>query len=149
MIVAPGYCIWYTLVARGCMKVAKTIIFDLDGTLTDSAEGIINSVRLVMNHFNIPIPGMDVLRTFVGPPLHDMFVKHGVPEDRIDEAIAIFRSRYTTIGKYENTPYPGVYELLKGLKAQDCKLYVATSSHGNFVFFPHYHCKRPRPKCFC
>ena len=107
--------------------MAKTIIFDLDGTLTDSAEGIINSVKLVMNHFAIPVPGMDVLRTFVGPPLHDMFVKHGVPEERVEEAITVFRSRYTTIGKYENAPYPGVFELLNALKAQGYALYVATS----------------------
>ena len=107
--------------------MAKTIIFDLDGTLTDSAEGITNSVKLVMSHFNIPIPGMDVLRTFVGPPLHDMFVKHGVPEDRVEEAISVFRSRYTTIGKYENTPYPGVFDLLQKLKSHRYTLYVATS----------------------
>lgn len=107
--------------------MAKTIIFDLDGTLTDSAEGITNSVKLVMSHFNIPIPSMDVLRTFVGPPLHDMFVKHGIPEDRVEEAITVFRSRYTTIGKYENTPYPGVFELLQALKSLGHTLYVATS----------------------
>lgn len=105
----------------------KTIIFDLDGTLTDSAEGIINSVRLVMDHFGIPIPGMDVLRTFVGPPLHDMFVKHGIPKDKVDEAIRIFRGRYTTIGKFENTPYPGIRDLLQMLKEYGYRLYVATS----------------------
>lgn len=105
----------------------KTIIFDLDGTLTDSAEGIINSVRLVLNHFGIPVPCMDVLQTFVGPPLHDMFVKHGVPEDQVDEAIRIFRGRYVTIGKFENTPYPGIREMLQALKAQGHTLYVATS----------------------
>ena len=107
--------------------MAKTIIFDLDGTLTDSAEGITNSVKLVMSHFDIPIPGMDVLRTFVGPPLHDMFIKHGVPEDRVEEAISVFRSRYLTIGKFENKPYPGVYELLQTLKEHGHTLYVATS----------------------
>ena len=105
----------------------KTIIFDLDGTLTDSAEGIINSVRLVMEHFGIPVPGMDVLHTFVGPPLHDMFVKHGVPEDKIEEAIQVFRGRYVTIGKYENTPYPGIREMLQALKDCDHTLCVATS----------------------
>ena len=107
--------------------MAKTIIFDLDGTLTDSAEGITNSVKLVMNHFNIPVPGMDILRTFVGPPLHGMFVKHGLPEDRIDEAIEIFRGRYVSIGKYENKPYPGIYELLQTLKDHGHTLFVATS----------------------
>ena len=105
----------------------KTIIFDLDGTLTDSAEGITNSVKLVMEHFGIPVPGMDVLRTFVGPPLHDMFIKHGVPEDRVEEAIQVFRSRYLTIGKFENKPYPGIPEMLQALKDDGHTLYVATS----------------------
>ena len=105
----------------------KTIIFDLDGTLTDSAEGITNSVKLVMNHFGIPVPDMDVLRTFVGPPLHDMFIKHGVPEDRVEEAIGVFRSRYLTVGKFENKPYPGVPEMLQSLKSKSYILYVATS----------------------
>ena len=105
----------------------KTIIFDLDGTLTDSAEGITNSVRLVMEHFGIPVPGMDILRTFVGPPLHDMFVKHGIPEDRVEEGIQVFRSRYLTVGKFENKPYPGISEMLQVLKDQGHTLYVATS----------------------
>ena len=105
----------------------ETIIFDLDGTLTDSAEGITNSVKLVMEHFGLPVPGMDVLRTFVGPPLHGMFVQYGVPEDRVEEAIQVFRSRYLTIGKYENKPYPGVPEMLQALKDAGHTLYVATS----------------------
>ena len=84
-----------------------------------------------MNQFNIPIPGMDVLHTFVGPPLHDMFVRHGVPEDKVDEAIRIFRERYTTIGKFENTPYPGIHELLEALKSRGYSLYVATSKPEN------------------
>ena len=128
--------------------MGKTIVFDLDGTLTDSAEGITNSVKLVMTHFNIPIPEMDVLRTFVGPPLHDMFVKHGVPEDRVEEAIAVFRSRYTTIGKYENYPYPGVFELLQKLKDLGYTLYVATSKPepqakdilAHFALAPYFDC---------
>lgn len=105
----------------------ETIIFDLDGTLTDSAEGITNSVKLVMEHFGIPVPGMDVLRTFVGPPLHGMFVKYGIPENRVEEAIQVFRSRYLTIGKFENKPYPGVPEMLQALKDAGHTLYVATS----------------------
>lgn len=107
--------------------MAKTIIFDLDGTLTDSAEGITNSVRLVMTHFGIPIPSQEVLNKFVGPPLHNMFVKYGIPEDRIDEAIQVFRGRYTTIGKFENHPYPGIPELLRTLQDAGYTLYVATS----------------------
>ena len=93
----------------------KAILFDLDGTLTDSGEGIINCAILALEHFGCPIPSRDEMRVFVGPPLHDSFIKHGVPADKADEAVAVYRSRYIPIGKYENTPYPGIRELLEGL----------------------------------
>lgn len=105
----------------------KAILFDLDGTLTDSGEGIINCATLALSHYGLPIPTREEMRVFVGPPLHDTFRRFGVPEDKINEAIQIFRSRYTTIGKFENKPYPGISELLSSLQAQGHKLYVATS----------------------
>jgi len=105
----------------------KTILFDLDGTLTDSGEGIINCAILALEHFGCPIPSRDAMRAFVGPPLHESFVKHGVPADKAEEAVAIYRSRYIPIGKYENIPYPGIRELLNNLKQEGHTLYVATS----------------------
>lgn len=105
----------------------KTILFDLDGTLTDSGEGIINCAILALEHFGLPIPSREEMRVFVGPPLHESFINHGVPADQADEAIRIYRSRYIPIGKFENTPYPGIRELLEALKAAGHKLFVATS----------------------
>lgn len=105
----------------------KSILFDLDGTLTDSGEGIINCAILALEHFGCPIPSREALRVFVGPPLHESFVRHGVPEDKAEEAVAIYRSRYIPIGKYENTPYPGIREMLERLCHEGHKLYVATS----------------------
>lgn len=105
----------------------KAILFDLDGTLTDSGEGIINCAILALEHFGLPIPSREKLRIFVGPPLNETFLAHGVPADQIEEAIAVYRSRYVPIGKFENTPYPGVRELLETLKTQGHSLYVATS----------------------
>ena len=72
----------------------KVILFDLDGTLTDSGEGITNCARLALEHFGIQSGS---LRHFVGPPLRESFLKAGVPEDKVEEAITIYRSRYNTI----------------------------------------------------
>ena len=105
----------------------KTILFDLDGTLTDSGEGIINCVIYALERFGLPIPARESLRYFVGPPLHESFVKQGVPEERAEEAVAVYRERYIPIGKFENTPYPGIRELLEALKAEGYTLFVATS----------------------
>lgn len=107
--------------------VQKTILFDLDGTLTDSGEGIINCAILALQHFGLPIPSREEMRVFVGPPLQESFIRHGVPADRTEEAVRIYRSRYIPIGKFENTPYPGIREMLEALKADGHKLYVATS----------------------
>lgn len=105
----------------------KAIFFDLDGTLTDSGEGIINCAILALEHFGLPIPSREAMRIFVGPPLDQSFINHGVPAEKADEAIRVYRSRYTTVGKFENFPYPGIRELLEALKAQGHRLFVATS----------------------
>lgn len=105
----------------------KAILFDLDGTLTDSGEGIMKCAKLALNHYDIEVADMSALRVFVGPPLEDTFVKFGVPQEETAEAVRIFRSRYLTVGKFENFPYPGIPELLQKLKNRGFKLYVATS----------------------
>lgn len=105
----------------------KSILFDLDGTLTDSGEGIINCVILALNHFHLPVPDREALRVFVGPPLHKTFLDFGVLPEQVEEAVRVFRSRYTTVGKFENFPYPGIPELLATLQQHGHKLYVATS----------------------
>ena len=105
----------------------KAIFFDLDGTLTDSGEGIINCAALALEHFGLPVPSREEMRVFVGPPLDQTFIKFGVPAHKTDEAIDVFRSRYIPIGKFENHPYPGIHEALKILKAQGHRLFVATS----------------------
>lgn len=105
----------------------KAIFFDLDGTLTDSGEGIMNCATLGLQHFGLPVPSREEMRVFVGPPLDQTFIRFGVPADKTDEAIAVFRSRYRTVGKFENFPYPGIREALQTLKAQGHRLFVATS----------------------
>ena len=105
----------------------KAILFDLDGTLTDSGEGILNCAAVTLEHFGLPVPNREEMRVFVGPPLRDTFFRFGVPFDRLDEAVSVYRKRYVPIGMFENHPYDGIEELLKKLNAQGHRLYVATS----------------------
>jgi len=105
----------------------KAIFFDLDGTLTDSGEGIMNCAELALRHFGLPVPSREEMRVFVGPPLDQTFIKFGVPEGKTDEAIEVYRTRYVPIGKFENFPYPGIHEALQTLKEQGHRLFVATS----------------------
>lgn len=105
----------------------RTILFDLDGTLTDSGEGIINCAWLALKHFGLPLPDKDTMRVFVGPPLRDSFLRFGVPEEDVETAIEIYRSRYVPTGMFENTPYPGIKSMLAALKEKGHKLFVATS----------------------
>jgi len=107
--------------------MSRCIIFDLDGTLTDSGEGIINCAALALRHFGLPVPDRQTMGAFVGPPLRQTFVKFGVPEEKAEEAVAVYRSRYTTVGKYENTPYEGIRQVLEELQRRGYLLYVATA----------------------
>lgn len=105
----------------------KSLFFDLDGTLTDSSEGITKCAQLALRHFGIPAEELSALRVFIGPPLRESFPKFGVPEAQVEEAVEVFRSRYNVVGKFENRPYDGIRELLEALKQEGYRLFVATS----------------------
>lgn len=105
----------------------NSLFFDLDGTLTDSSEGITKCAQLALRHFGISAEDRSALRVFIGPPLRDSFPKFGVPEDQVEEAVSVFRSRYNTVGKFENRPYDGIQPLLERLREDGYRLFVATS----------------------
>ncbi len=105
----------------------KNILFDLDGTLSDSAEGIINCATLALEYFKLPVPSREEMRVFIGPPLRDTFVKFGVPQTLAEKAVEVYRSRYVPVGMYETNAYSGVKDMLETLKQKGFKLYVATS----------------------
>ncbi len=106
----------------------KNILFDLDGTLTDSAEGITKSVAYALKELKNMVIEPERLRPFVGPPFVDSYRKmFGFNDDEISEAIRISRIYFTSKGMYENTVYEGVHELLKTLNASGAKLHIATS----------------------
>ena len=104
----------------------ETVLFDLDGTLTDSGEGIIKSADIALKHFNIHAT-QEQLKVFVGPPLIETFKMFGIQESSLDEAVKLFRKRYLTVGKFENHPYQGIENVLRTLREKNYNLFVATS----------------------
>ena len=109
------------------MSRYNTVLFDLDGTLTDSSLGITRCAAMTLDHYGIAYDSLDALRVFIGPPLSASFPAWGVPAEETDNAIRLFRSRYTTVGKFENAPYDGISDLLIKLKKEGYRLIVATS----------------------
>lgn len=104
------------------------ILFDLDGTLTDSYEGISKSVQYSLEYYGIKEDNEDNLKRFVGPPLWKSFRDfYGFPEEKAKQAVEKYRERYNVTGVYENKVIDGVPETLEVLKDNGKKLYVATS----------------------
>lgn len=105
-----------------------TVLFDLDGTLTDSREGIVNSVKYTIEKLGGPIPDEAALLKFIGPPLQDCFMTYcGYDPETATRGVEVFRERYVPIGQYENLPAPGMREAMERLKKQGYVLALASS----------------------
>lgn len=112
----------------------KAILFDLDGTLTESGEGIIKSVQYALEKLGMPEPDGEKLIGFIGPPLTEQFMKYtGIDETTARRAVTYYRERYSVEGIYENRPYPGIPELLEELKKKKYLLAVASSKPERYV----------------
>jgi len=107
-------------------KAPQLVIFDLDGTLTDSAEGIVASFLHALSHVGAPVPDGDLTAQIVGPPMDDTFRALGLGEST-DAAIAAFRAEYGTRGWAMNTVFDGIVALLADLRTAGVRLAVATS----------------------
>jgi phosphoglycolate phosphatase len=110
------------------------LLFDLDGTLTDSEEGILNSIRYALRHFDITEDDMNKLRLFIGPPLvKTLQYAYEFSEDQAQEAVVHYRTYFAEQGIYENKVYPGIPELLSDLKHAGKELLLATSKRTSFA----------------
>lgn len=104
------------------------ILFDLDGTLTDSKEGIFNCIRHALTKMGRPVPEEPVLFRFIGPPLQDSFMEYcGFSQAEAVRAVELFRERYSVLGKFENAAAPGLPELCRRLKERGYVLALASS----------------------
>lgn len=106
----------------------KYVLFDLDGTLTDSGPGIIKSVRYALGALGIEEDSEERLRSFIGPPLYHSFMQYyGFDRAKADIAVDKYREYFAVRGMYENSLYPGIGELLAALCREGRTLAVATS----------------------
>ena len=105
----------------------KRVFFDLDGTLTDPKEGIVRSIQYALRKMRQDEPPESALVKYIGPPLRETFAELLGQQDGVEEAIRLYRERFSTIGLFENTVYPDVVELLENLQAQGWLLYVVTA----------------------
>ena len=103
-------------------------LFDFDGTVAETGEGIRKSAAYALERMGRPVPEKAVLDRFIGPPLHDSFMNLcGLSDDEADRAIALYRERYVDIGLYESYIYPGVAALLKALHQSGAHVAVASA----------------------
>ena len=103
------------------------ILFDFDGTLYDTVEGIAKSAQYALEKLGVRAE-LDELRCFAGPPLVDKFMEaYGLSHEKAWEARGLFQERYIPVGVYESRPFPGMKEFLSALKEKGLTLAVATS----------------------
>ena len=114
--------------------IFHTILFDLDGTVTDPKEGITRSVAYALAHFGIQVEDLNTLTNFIGPPLVESFSEfYGLNDEDSKTAVDKYRERFRVTGWAENIPYDGIAELLRDLKAAGKTISLATSKPEEFA----------------
>jgi phosphoglycolate phosphatase len=110
------------------MNTINSVLFDLDGTLTDPKVGIVNSILFALDQLMIVENNVQELDAFIGPPLRDSFAgRYNLSHERADLAVQYYREYYAERGIFENNIYDGVHELLEYLTGNNFRLFVATS----------------------
>lgn len=105
------------------------LFFDLDGTLADSQAGVLSAFHVAFEKMGLSVPPLEVLQTYIGPPLETTMAKYWSDSVACQQAIQYFRAYYRQHGVYACQVYEGIVELLAGLKAQGYQLYVTTSKN--------------------
>ncbi len=109
--------------------IVDTILFDLDGTLTDPKPGITRCIQYALSELGYIPPEAEELHWCIGPPLKDSFSQLLKTSDKalVEKALSLYRSRFSTIGLFENLLYPQIVETLKAIRFAGYKTFVATS----------------------
>lgn len=119
---------------KAFLSSCRGIIFDLDGTLLDTAEGVLASVRYTTDAMGYPPLSEQVMQTFIGPPVkRSLIAAYGISEEEADRATEIFRSRYKDFDLFKAHPYPGIMELLPRLKRKGFLMGIATLKREDYA----------------
>ena len=112
----------------------KVAVFDVDGTLLDTKEGVLESVQYTIEKFGLQRLSVEQLETFIGPPIQNSFARYyKLPEIEIQKLANTFRERYKMVDLLKAKPYDGIYQVFEMLKKKDIELAVATYKRQDYA----------------
>ena len=115
------------------MKKYDIALFDLDGTLSESGEGILECVRTIFTEMNRPLPDEAVIRSFIGPPIYDSLSRLNFTHEDAQKGVEIYKRNYINSGIYKNKVYSGIPEVLESLEAAGVRLGVTSTKYQKFT----------------
>lgn len=115
------------------MKKYDIALFDLDGTLSESGEGILECVRMIFKEMERPLPDDDEIRRFIGPPMYESLKRVGFNHKDAETGVEIYKKNFIKTGIYKNKVYDGMFEVLDDLKSAGVKLGVASTKYQAFT----------------
>lgn len=124
------------------MERYKLAVFDLDGTILDTTEGVLSSIKYTIQKMGYPIPDTETLSCFIGPPIQDSFARtYGLSGDILQEAAAIFRNQYKDTDLLKAIPYDGIYSVFQELSDRGITPAVATYKREDYALtlLKHFH----------
>lgn len=116
------------------MKKYKAAIFDVDGTLLDTTEGVLAAVQYTINESGLGEIDRDKLLTFIGPPIQDSFMRvYGITDEKAQDLATIFRNRYKDYDLLKAVPYNGIYEVMNKLRNKGISIAIATYKRQDYA----------------
>ena len=112
----------------------KAAVFDLDGTLLDTSEGVLASVRYTIERFGFPTLGESQLKNFIGPPIQNSFaIAYGLKGEILQEIASVFRDRYKKFDLLKAVPYEGIYDVFQKLVEKGIQPAIATYKRQDYA----------------
>lgn len=115
------------------MRKYGIALFDLDGTLSESGEGILECVRSIFTEMKRPLPDEEEIRRFIGPPMYESLKRVGFNDKDAETGVEIYKRNFVKTGIYKNKVYDGMFDVLERLKAEGVRLGVASTKYQLFT----------------